>query len=40
LVSGSKGDINEIKTTHLDGKSQVEVKYKGSNSPYDVVSAD
>ena len=39
MVSDSKGDINEVKK-HMDTKEQIEVQYKGSSSPYDVVSAD
>jgi len=39
LVSGSAGDINEIKK-HMDTKEQIDVKYKGTTAPYDVVSAD
>lgn len=39
LASGSKGDITEIKK-HMDTKEQIEVKYKGTSSPYEVVSAD
>jgi hypothetical protein len=40
LTSSSKGEINEIKSTHLDKKEQVEVKYKGASTPYEVISAD
>lgn len=39
MVSGSKGDINEIKE-HMDLKKDITVKYKGSSSPYEVVNAD
>lgn len=39
LVGDSKGDMAEIKK-HMDTKEQIEVQYKGSASPYDVVSAD
>lgn len=39
MVSSSKGDMNEIKQ-HSDQKKEVEVKYKGSSAPYEVISAD
>jgi len=39
LVSGSSGDINEVKK-HMDTKEKIDVKYKGTTAPYDVVSAD
>ena len=39
MVAASKGDISEIKE-HLDEKKQVDVKYKNTGSPYEVVAAD
>lgn len=39
MASGSKGDMNEIKQ-HADQKKEIEVRYKGSAAPYEVVSAD
>ena len=38
MVAGSKGDLPEIKE-HMDLKKPVEVKYRGTTSPYDVVEA-
>ena len=40
MASSSKGDIKEIKEEHQDKKKEIDVKYKGSSSPYEVVSAD
>ena len=39
MVADSKGDLSEIKE-HMDLKKQIEVKYRGTTSPYEVVSAD
>lgn len=39
MTGSSKGDINEIKQ-HMDQKKEIDVKYKGSSPPYEVVSAD
>jgi hypothetical protein len=39
MVSGSKGDINEIKE-HQDKKKEIEVKYRTGTRPYEVVFAD
>lgn len=38
MVSGSKGDLPELKE-HMDLKKPVEVKYRGTTSPYEVVEA-
>jgi hypothetical protein len=38
MVSGSKGDLPEIKE-HMDLKKPVEVKYRGTTPPYEVISA-
>ncbi len=40
MDSSSKGSMDEIAGSHLKNKEQIEVKYKGSSSPYTVVSAD
>lgn len=39
MTATSKGDIAEIKE-HMDLKKSIDVKYKGSSSPYEVVDAD
>lgn len=39
MVAGSKGDLAELKE-HLDLKKEVEVTYRGSAAPYEVVNAD
>lgn len=39
MVSGSKGDINEI-NEHMTLKKDITVKYKGSTAPYEVINAD
>ncbi len=38
LVEGSKADLPEIKT-HFDRKQPVEVRYRGTTEPYEVISA-
>lgn len=38
MVDGSRGDLPEIKE-HMDLKKPVEVRYRGTTSPYEVVSA-
>ena len=39
MSATSKGDIAEIKE-HMELKKSIDVKYKGSSSPYEVVDAD
>jgi hypothetical protein len=39
MVSGSKGDINEIKE-HQDRRKEIEVKFKPGSNPFEVVFAD
>ena len=38
MVDGSRGDLPEIKE-HMDLKKPVEVRYRGTTPPYEVVSA-
>lgn len=38
MVDGSRGDLPEIKE-HMDLKKPVEVRYRGTAPPYEVISA-
>ena len=39
MMSGSKGDINEIKE-HQDQRKEIDVKFKTGSSPFTVIYAD
>jgi hypothetical protein len=39
MVANSKGDIKEIKE-HQDLKKEIEVRFRGSSNPFEVVFAD